>query len=147
MLPAWIAAVAALVAGMQFLGRRLLRIDYSIIPIFCVAFLIIGWLQSAFTLRLPIGLYPAAIVLSQAISNVPATVLLAPFTTEWRELLYAVNAAGCGTIIASLANLLGWRIYVRESNRDARFFRRLTAINFVFLLWAAAGGWLLLKAQ
>lgn len=146
-LPAWIAAVVALVAGMQFLGRRMFKVDYSIIPIFCVAFLVIGWLQSAFTLRLPIGLYPAAIALSQVISNVPATVLLAPFTTEWRELLYAVNAAGCGTIIASLANLLGWRIYVRESNRDAKFFRRLTAINFVFLLWAAAGGWLLLKAQ
>jgi Na+/H+ antiporter NhaD/arsenite permease-like protein len=81
------------------------------------------------------------------ISNVPAAVLLAPFTNgEWRELLYGVNAGGCGTIIASLANLLGWRIYVRESNRDPRFFRRLTAINFAFLGWAAVGGWLLLLA-
>jgi Na+/H+ antiporter NhaD/arsenite permease-like protein len=146
LLPAWIAAALALIAGVVFLQRRLFKVDFTIIPIFCVAFLLIGWMQQSLNLRLPIGLYPAAIVSSQVISNVPATVLLAPFTTEWRELLYAVNAAGCGTIIASLANLLGWRIYVRESNRDAKFFHRLTAINVVFLLWAAAGGWLLLKA-
>jgi Na+/H+ antiporter NhaD/arsenite permease-like protein len=93
-------------------------------------------------------LYFTSIALSQVISNVPATVLLTPFTHgEWRELLYGVNAGGCGTIIASLANLLGWRIYIRESNRDLRFFRRLTALNFAFLLWAGAGGSLLLEAQ
>ena len=49
-------------------------------------------------------------------------------------------------IIASLANLLGWRIYVRESNRDPSFFRRLTIINFAFLAWIAGGGWLVLRS-
>ena len=87
------------------------------------------------------SLYVTAIATSQLISNVPATVLLSPLAGEqWRELLYGVSAGGCGTIIASLANLLGWRIYVRESNRDPRFFRHLTVINAVFLAWAAAGG-------
>ncbi|HUR80258.1 MAG TPA: hypothetical protein VM733_05805, partial [Thermoanaerobaculia bacterium] len=87
-----------------------------------------------------------SIALSQVISNVPATILLTPFANgDWRELLYGVNAGGCGTIIASLANLLGWRIYVRESNRDPRFFRRLTAINVAFLAWATLGGYLLLR--
>jgi len=59
-------------------------------------------------------------------------------------LLYGANAGGCGTIIASLANLLGWRIYVRESGRDPRFFRRLTALNFAFLAWIGVSAWLLL---
>lgn len=147
-LPAWPAAIAAAIAGVIFLRERMFRIDYSIIPIFFVAFLLIGWIRGAFQVTLPWSVYTTSIVLSQFMSNVPATVLLAPFTHgEWRELLYGVNAAGCGTIIASLANLLGWRIYVRESNRDPRFFHRLTAINVAFLLWAAAGGWVLLKAQ
>jgi Na+/H+ antiporter NhaD/arsenite permease-like protein len=75
------------------------------------------------------------------ISNVPATILLSPIAADrWQELLYGVNAGGCGTIIASLANLLGWRIYVREWNRDPRFFWRFTALNFVFLAWATIGG-------
>jgi len=39
-----------------------------------------------------------------------------------------------------------------ESHAHARpghesMFRRLTAINAAFLVWAALGGWLLLKAQ
>lgn len=143
---AWPAAIAALVAGVFFLKRRMLAIDFSIIAIFFVAFLAIGWLQS-FGWTLSTNLYVTGIALSQVISNVPATMLLSSFTSDWRELLYAVNAGGCGTIIASLANLLGWRIYVRESGREPRFFRRLTAINFVFLGWVATGGWLLLKTQ
>lgn len=140
---AWPAAIAALIAGVVFLRRRMLKMDLSIVPIFFVAFLVVEGLR---TLDLPRpDVYFTSIALSQVISNVPAAVLLAPFTNgEWRELLYGVSAGGCGTIIASLANLLGWRIYVRESNRDPRFFRRLTAINFAFLGWAAAGGWALL---
>jgi Na+/H+ antiporter NhaD/arsenite permease-like protein len=146
-LPAWPAAVAALVAGIAFLKRRMLKIDYSIIPIFFVAFLVVAWLRTFDFGLTRAGLYFSSIALSQVMSNVPATVLLSPFTTDWRELLYGVNAGGCGTIIASLANLLGWRIYVRESNRDPRFFRRLTWINVAFLLWTTIGGWALLRVN
>ena len=141
---AWPAAILAAAAGAYFLRGRLLRIDFSIIPLFFFAFIIVEGMRS-FAFELAGGIYVSSIALSQVISNVPATILLTPFAGgEWRELLYGVNAGGCGTIIASLANLLGWRIYVRESNRDPRFFRRLTAINFAFLAFAAAGGWLLL---
>ena len=143
---AWPAAIASLVAGAVFLRRRLFRIDLSIVPLFFFAFIIVEALRS---LRLDIGgasVYVTAVAASQIISNVPATVLLSPLSGgHWRELLYGVNAGGCGTIIASLANLLGWRIYVRESNRDRRFFRHLTVINATFLAWAAMGGWLLLR--
>jgi Na+/H+ antiporter NhaD/arsenite permease-like protein len=143
-LSAWPAAVAALIAGVLFLRRKLFSLDLSIVPLFFFAFIVVEGLRTfAFDLRT--SLYFTSIVLSQVISNVPATILLTPFTHgEWRELLYGVSAGGCGTIIASLANLLGWRIYVRESNRDPKFFRRLTLINLVFLVWAGLGGWLLL---
>ncbi len=140
---AWPAAIAALIAGLIFLRKR---IDLTIVPLFFFAFIAVEGLRT-FDLPRP-DVYFTSIALSQVISNVPAAVLLAPYTNgEWRELLYGVSAGGCGTIIASLANLLGWRIYVRVSNRDPRFFRRLTAINFAFLAWAAVGGWVLLKAQ
>ena len=140
---AWPAAIAALLAGVVFLRRRLLAIDFSIIPLFFFAFIVVEGLRS-FAWTLPANLYVTGIGLSQVISNVPASVLLSSFTSDWRELLYSVNAGGCGTIIASLANLLGWRIYVRESGRQPRFFRRLTAINVAFLAWAGLGGWFLL---
>lgn len=142
---AWVAAVAALVIGTLLLRRRMFAIDFSILPLFFFAFIVVEGLRS-FAWQPPGGVYLTSIAVSQVISNVPATVLLTPFAGgEWRELLYGVNAGGCGTIIASLANLLGWRIYVRESNRDPRFFRRLTLINVAFLGWAALGGALLLR--
>lgn len=145
--PAWIAAVAAAIAGVTMLRRRLLEVDLSIVPLFFFAFIVVEGLRS-FDLggMLRGNTYTVSILLSQVISNVPAAVLLTPFAEpRWRELLYGVSAGGCGTIIASLANLLAWRIYVRESNRDGRFFWRLTAINFAFLAWAGLGGWWLLR--
>jgi Na+/H+ antiporter NhaD/arsenite permease-like protein len=141
---AWPAAIASLLAGAVFLRTRMLRIDLSIVPLFFFAFIAVEGLRT-FTLPRP-DVYFTAIALSQVISNVPAAVLLAPLANgEWRELLYGVSAGGCGTIIGSLANLLGWRIYVRESSHDPRFLRRLTLINIAFLAWAAAGGWALLS--
>ncbi|MGZ8866922.1 MAG: SLC13 family permease [Thermoanaerobaculia bacterium] len=145
-LDAWIAAIAAAVAGVIFLKRKLKDVDLSIIPLFFFAFIVVEGLRTFDVLAaLSSDVYAMSILLSQVISNVPAAILLTPTTTSWPPLLYGVNAGGCGTIIASLANLLGWRIYVRESNRDPRFFWRLTAINFAFLIWAGAGGWLLLR--
>ena len=145
--PAWIAAVVALAGGVFVLRRRLFEIDLSIVPLFFFAFIVVEGLRTFDVGQLLRGsTYVASILLSQVISNVPATVLLTPFAEpRWRELLFGVNAGGCGTIIASLANLLAWRIYVRESNRDQAFLWRLIAINFAFLAWAGIGGWLLLR--
>ena len=127
---------------MIFLRGRV--VDLSIVPLFFFAFIVVEGLRT-FPIR-AYDTYWTSIAASQLISNVPATVLLTPFARgDWRALLYGVNAGGCGTIIASLANLLGWRIYVRESGRDSRFFRRLTWINFAFLMWIACGAWLVLS--
>lgn len=143
---AWIAAAAAAVAGVIYLKRKLKDVDLSIIPLFFFAFIVVEGLRSFdVTASFSSDIYAMSILLSQVISNVPATILLTPTAASWPPLLYGVNAGGCGTIVASLANLLGWRIYVRESNRDPQFFWRLTAINFAFLVWAGAGGWLLLR--
>jgi Na+/H+ antiporter NhaD/arsenite permease-like protein len=129
----WPAAIVALVAGVFLLPRRLFELDLSIVPLFLFAFVVVEGLP-----RMHLGghVYASAIALSQVISNVPATILLSPLAApDWKSLLYGATAGGCGTIIASLANLLGWRIYVRESGRDPRFFRRFTAVNFAFLAY------------
>ena len=142
---AWPAAIAAFLAGIICLRRKLFAIDLSIIPLFFFAFIVVEGLRTLHVGSV-VHLYATSIALSQVISNVPATLLLSPFANgDWKTLLYGVNAGGCGTIIASLANLLGWRIYARESGRDPRFFRRLTMVSFAMLAWVAAGGWLLLS--
>jgi Na+/H+ antiporter NhaD/arsenite permease-like protein len=140
------AAIAAALASAIFLRRRFFAIDLSIVPLFFFAFIVVEGMRSLHTGSLASHPYFASIALSQLISNVPTTVLLSPLVgNDWRTLLYGVSAGSCGTIIASLANLLGWRIYLRESGRDPRFFRRFTALSFAFLLWTTIGGWLLLR--
>jgi Na+/H+ antiporter NhaD/arsenite permease-like protein len=56
------------------------------------------------------GVFVAGALLSQVVSNVPATVMLARFSSDWQAIAYGVNVGGNGLVIASLANLLALRI-------------------------------------
>ena len=56
------------------------------------------------------GLFTAAVLLSQLISNVPAAILLAEFSSDWRLLAWGVNVGGFGLAIGSLANLIALRL-------------------------------------
>jgi Na+/H+ antiporter NhaD/arsenite permease-like protein len=69
---------------------------------------------------------------SQIISNVPAAVLLSGFTPYYRELLYGVSAGGLGTLIASLASLISYKLYIREYGA-AKYLRFFLLLNFAFL--------------
>ena len=71
---------------------------------------------------------------SQVISNVPAAVLLSPFTEKWQELLAGVNIGGLGTPIASLASLISLKLYMAgEDAKVGRFLLVFTAANIVGL--------------
>ncbi len=60
---------------------------------------------------------------SQIISNVPATLLFAKFTTNWKSLLWGVNVGGFGGLLGSLANLIAYRIYTTHKNvKDSALF-------------------------
>ena len=50
----------------------------------------------------------------QFISNVPSALLLSNFVTDYKDLLYAVNIGGIGTLISSLASLITFREYVKH---------------------------------
>ena len=74
------------------------------------------------------------ILSSQAISNVPAALLLSGFTSDYRELLIGVNVGGLGTLIASMASLISYKLFAKEYNdQKGRYFRWFTISNIVFL--------------
>ena len=78
----------------------------------------------------------AGILSSQVISNVPAAVLLSSFTDNGRELLAGVNIGGLGTIIASMASLISFRIYGgMEGAAKGKFMGVFTALNLLFLIF------------
>ncbi len=77
--------------------------------------------------------YIWSILLSQVISNVPASIVLYPFSTNLRALLYGLDSAGLCSIIGSLASVINLRLYVREyKGKGFAFIKTFTWISLVF---------------
>ena len=75
------------------------------------------------------------ILASQCISNVPAALLLSGFTEDIRGLLLGVNIGGLGTLIASMASLISYKIYAHNYNRTkGKYLIWFTLANLVFLV-------------
>lgn len=139
--PIWMAAVAVLLA-LLLLDRPLLRkIDGFLLLTFLCFFVAIGNLTqlpelTALAGRLlstSQGAYVAGLLLSQGISNVPAALLLAPFTQEWKAVFLGVNIGGMGTLIASMASLISYRLYARHHQHSA-YLTKFHLVNFSLLL-------------
>lgn len=75
-----------------------------------------------------------SIILSQFVSNVPAAILIAHFTTSWKEVLLGVNIGGLGTLIASLANVISYKLYINETGT-----KNSSAYLVSFTLYSAFG--------
>lgn len=128
--------------------RSLLRqVDYALLATFVCFFIFAGNLGQIPQVRaLLTGLLSRSTALSaglasQVISNVPAAVLLSGFTEDWRGLLLGVDVGGLGTLIASLASLISFKLYLRAKGAQPwRYILVFTAANLagVLLLGGAA---------
>lgn len=96
-----------------------LGVDVPLLLIFALMFVVLRgaatlpWVHDAIAqLRFdaPLHVYLAGALLSQGVSNVPATILLSSFTHDWRALGYGVSVGGFGCAIGSLANLIAVRL-------------------------------------
>ncbi len=116
----------ALVTAIFLLLHRdvLIRVDWSLILVFILMFIdlrLVAQLPAVRSLVESAGLgdtrrlYLAGIAASQVISNVPASILLAEYTKDWRLIAYAVNVGGFGFILGSLANIIALRIAHRRA--------------------------------
>lgn len=144
----WTMMLAILILSVTIVDRKLFReVDYFLLLTFVCFFLFIGNVEripavSSLMRDLIEGReLPAGVALSQVISNVPAAILLSGFTENARPLLYGVNIGGLGTLIASLASVISYRLY--GNSREARrgtYLKIFTLYNLVFLaaLYAAA---------
>jgi Na+/H+ antiporter NhaD/arsenite permease-like protein len=70
---------------------------------------------------------------SQVISNVPAA-LLSGFTENLSALIIGVNLGGLGTLIASMASLISYKLIAREESQiKGAYFRYFMVVNICFL--------------
>ena len=135
-LPAW-ALAAAVFLGTLALDRGTIRqVDYTLLATFVCFFVFVAsvpvraWLETMMA-RSPMAV---ALLTSQVISNVPACLLLSPFTQDAKALALGVDLGGLGTLIASLASLISFRLYgAGEGARKGRYFAVFTGVNVLFL--------------
>lgn len=82
--------------------------------------------------------YIWSIGISQVISNVPASILLWPFTSDLKALIYGLDTAGLVTVIGSLASVINMRIYVKEyPGCGGKFMKAFEIWSLAFFVIAA----------
>ena len=102
------------------------QVDYSLLITFIGFFIFVGNISTMDLVKnfmegilgSPQSTFLSSILSSQVISNVPATMLLSGFTNHFKELLLGVNIGGMGTLIASLASVISYKIYTSEFGND-----------------------------
>ena len=144
----WLLLAITVTAGLV-LDRGLFRqIDYSLLITFGGFFIFIGNLTQFDFLNIirdsflgsAAGTYFSGIAASQFISNVPAAMLLAAFTQQKEALLLGVNIGGLGTLIASMASVISYKLFAEAYPAQVRHYLLL------FLYYNAIGLFLLVPS-
>lgn len=132
-------AVVLLVFNMD--RKVLTQVDYCLLLTFIAFFIFTGNMGNITVVRDTLQQLVAGrelvigVISSQAISNVPAALLLSGFTSNYRELLIGVNLGGLGTLIASMASLISYKFFAKEYNdQKGKYFWWFTIANVVFLV-------------
>ena len=124
-----------------FLKRVFLGVDYFLLLTFIALFILIGNLEnipffnSFFRQWIMGNEVIFAIVSSQIISNVPAAILLSGFSTNYEAIIVGINIGGLGSLIASMANLISYKILIREHDEfKVKYLIVFTVLNVILLL-------------
>ncbi len=137
----WQAVLVVVPVTVLFVDRKVIaKVDYSLLLTFAGFFVFIGNMGRIsvfrdFLQRVIAGreVY-TAIAASQAISNVPAALLLSGFTKNYEKLIVGTNLGGLGTLIASMASLISYKhIAQKESLRKGEYLKIFTIGNICFL--------------
>ena len=138
----WPVMLAILVVAVLFLDiKSFLKADYLLLLTFVCFFVFIGNVKQlpAVTELLRSLIEKRELLMgilsSQIISNVPAAILLSGFTTDARALLYGIDLGGLGTLIASLASVISFKLYGNSKGASkGAYLKTFTIYNLVFLL-------------
>jgi len=145
--PGW-GLLGVAIAVLLFCREIIAKVDWSLIMVFILMFVDIrllsqlpfiqGWAQGIPQYS-QLELYLSALLGSQVISNVPATILLVQYSTAYKVIAYGVNAGGFGLAIGSLANIIALRMAPERG-----LWLRFHLYSFPFLAISALIGWALL---
>lgn len=139
----WAPATVITIVGVLALRKYqlLTQVDYALLFTFVGFFVFVGnigriSLVSTLVEQLVAGReILIGAVFSQFLSNVPAAILLSGFTDNYQGLLVGTNIGGLGTLIASMASLISYKLYANEARANKRkYIRTFTMANIVMFI-------------
>ena len=137
----WVTFIIVTVAVLIINRKLILKVDYSLLLTFIFFFIFIGNMSNVDAFRNAVSHLLGgreifmSVASSQVISNVPAAVLLSGFTDNVKDLIVGTNIGGLGTLIASMASLISYKIFVAEvPEQKKKYFLQFTLWNVVFLV-------------
>lgn len=150
----WLAALV--LPAVAVIDCRLFRaVDYKLLLLFVLLFVTVGNLsRMPFMQSWPAALlsgheFVVSLLLSQFLSNVPTTVMLAQYTQNAGALLLGVNIGGLGTIIASMASIISFKAYLSTRHSRMQYylsFFTLANLGLLLTLLACQGLFMLCRA-
>ncbi|RKZ28770.1 citrate transporter [bacterium] len=109
------AALLVLFFYLIFYGKTILKTDWGLIALFIIMFVdfhligemkIINDIFHHLNTANPSAIYVVSALISQVMSNVPASILMSKYSHNWFAISYGVNIGGNGLFIASMANVI-----------------------------------------
>ena len=136
-----IALAAVSVDKRDLVKKTFFGVDYFLLLTFVAFYILIGNLQHIDTVynffsRIVTGReLLSSILASQIISNVPAAMFITGFSSSFKDIIIGVNIGGLGTLIASMANLISYKILAHEFNSmKGKYLFVFTVSNVALLL-------------
>lgn len=121
------------------------NIDYGLLATFVCFFIFVGNIGNIQSVNLFISNIIEnreliiSVLLSQIFSNVPTSVLLSTFTRNYKSLIIGTNIGGLGTLIASLASLISFKLYVKTNDsKPLKYLLVFSIVNILILLMLLA---------
>lgn len=116
--------------------RASLKIDYFLLGTFFSFFGFTDNLAHAINLFItePTKVFLYSAGASQVISNVPAALLFADFTNNWKALLWGTSVGGYGNLVGSLANLIAYKLYVNHKGNNWKVLLLFHVVGYAFFL-------------
>lgn len=114
------------------------NIDYGLLATFVCFFIFVGNLGNIQSVNIFISNIIEdkeliiSVLLSQIFSNVPTSVLLSNFSGNYKALVIGTNIGGLGTLIASLASLISFKLYIKTN--DCKPFKYILVFSIVNIL-------------
>lgn len=134
-----IVVFASVCAAAVILDIRLFAgVDYGLLLTFAFFFIFVGNIQNIPAVTKTVSELVenremlASAAVSQVISNVPAAIMLSRFTDNAAAIVLGTNIGGLGTIVASLASVISFRIYMETDNaKPIKYLGLFTVINVI----------------